>query len=102
MKLRKYVNIEIDGQDNIGVIDLGEIDTMDSETSIDKKIHKAICEKLPNALEAHFDNEIEIMQLMVISVFGHIQVNGKVRIIDCDDEDECSIEEVALNETWVY
>jgi len=102
MKLRKYVNIEIDGQDNIGVLDLGELNTMDSENSRAEKVHKVISEKLPQALESHFDNEIEVMQIVVISLFGHIQVNGKVRIIDCDDKEECSIEEVTLTETWVY
>lgn len=102
MKIKKFVNIEIQDQGNIGVISLGEIDTNDSETQRAEQVHKAIEEKLPEALKSHFDNDIEIMQLVVISVFGHIQVNGKVRILNCDDEEECSIEEVSLEETWVY
>lgn len=102
MKYRKFVNVEIEGQDNIGVIDLGEIDSSDSETARAEQVHKVIEEKLSKVLECHFDNEIQILQINVISIFGHIQVNGKVRIMDCDDEEECSIEEVSLTETWIY
>lgn len=102
MKIRKFVSIEIDGQDNIGVIDLGEIDIESSEGVRAEQIHKAIEAKLPEALQSHFDCEIQILQIAIITIFGHIQVNGKVRIIDCHDEEECSIEEVSLNETWVY
>lgn len=102
MKLKKFVNIEIDGQDNIGVIDLGVLNTDDSETARAEQVYKVIEEKLPKALEAHFDNDIQILELVVVSMLGFIKVNGKVRIIDCDDEEECSIEELSLNETWIY
>lgn len=102
MKFRKFVNIEIEGQENIGVIDLGEIDANDTEEATAEQIDKVIREKLSNALQSHFDNEIEILQVVVVSLLGQIKVNGKVRIIDCEDEEDCSIEEVSLVETWVY
>lgn len=102
MKLRKYVNIEIDGQDNIGVIDLGVLNTDDSETARAEQVYKVIEEKLPKALGSHFDNDIQILELVVVSMLGFIKANGKVRILDCNDEEECSIEEVSLVETWVY
>ena len=102
MKNKKFVNIEIDGQENIGVIDLGIIDSSDSETGRAEQIKQVIKEKLPKAIESHFDSEIKIVELNVISIFGHIQVKAVVLILDEEDEDECSKEEVSLVETWVY
>jgi hypothetical protein len=102
MKTKKYVNVEIVDQDNIGVIYLGEIDSSASTTEKAEQIMNVIKEKLGEVLQGHFDNDIEILGISVNSVGAPIQVNGVVRIIDCDDEEECSVEEVTFTEIWVY
>jgi hypothetical protein len=98
----RFINIEIQDQGNIGVISLGRVDTLSPETRQAEYFHKVINKKLPKILEGHFDYEIKIIQLVVVSILGYIKINGKVRILDCHEEEECSIEEITLLETWVY
>lgn len=101
MTYKKHLNIEIEGQDNIGVIALGDAPINKDNLKYTEWVYTRVNEKLIVPLVEHFDNEIEVMQVCVVSLTP-IRVNCKVRILDCDDIEECSIEEVVLSETWVY
>lgn len=99
--MRKFLNIEMEGEDNIGVIDLGEgtvkYDVPETETA--NKIKRAIESKIITALESHFDCTAKIRLTNIVSVTPPICAKVFV-VIESDDED--SEEVVMLNETWVY
>ena len=97
---QKFVNISIEGQDNIGVIDLGLIDSQEGETKLCETIKSRLEPKLIEALESHFDTMVHISSINVISTLGHIEVRAKAEI--GSDEQEIYTEEVVLEETWVY
>jgi len=99
--MNKYLNIEVEGQSNIGVIDLGkdtvDYNSKDSENSTN--IKRAIESKIVKALESHFDCPVKIRLTEVVSTTPPIKAKTFVVIEgdDCDYE-----EEVTLDETWVY
>ncbi len=96
----KFVNISIEGQDNIGVIDLGLIDSLEGETKLCDTIKQCLKPKLIEALESHFDSMVNIGLINVISTLGHIEVRADVEI--GTDEQDIYTEHVTLEETWVY
>ncbi len=97
MKRRKFVNIDIKGQNNIGVIDLGEIDLQ--AIGIESTVKRAIEPKLIQALESHFDCPVKIRLTAVISTLGHIHVRT---IVVVESEGGDYTETVEMMETWIY
>lgn len=97
METRKFVNIEIDGQDNIGVIDLGELDLQ--EIGIENKVKRNVESKIIPALESHFDCPVKIRLTEVISTLGHIHVKTTV-VVESEGGDY--EETVDMMETWIY
>jgi len=58
---KKFVNIEIKGEGQIGVIDLGVIDVLkDGETKTCNVIRQRLEPKLVEALSSHFDCTVKI------------------------------------------
>lgn len=96
---QKFVNITIEGQGNIGVIDLGLIDPLEVETKLCNTIKSRLEPKMVEALSSHFDCEIRVIGVNVISTLGHIEVRAVV-IVKAEEQDYQ--ESVTMEETWVY
>ncbi len=94
----KFVNIQIKGESNIGVIDLGEINYKLKEANNKNRIKCALEPKLVEALQSHFDCEVKIIYPHVISI-NPIEIKVDVIICGLDEDHQ---EEVILNETWLY
>ena len=94
-----FLDIKVEGQTNIGVIDLGKIDSQEDNTKLCNTIKSRLEPKMVEALSEHFDCEIRIISVNVISTFGHIEVRAVV-IIGAEEEDYQ--ENVTMEETWVY
>lgn len=97
--MKKFVSIEIVGQSNIGVIDLGEIETNMTETMTANRLRERAEPKMVQALREHFDYEIKVRSINVISSVGAIEIKALV-IVGAEEED--CVEEVTMSETWVY
>lgn len=98
----KYVNILVEGNgsdENIGVIDLGELDVLESETKASSVAKERLEPKLVEALKGHFDCPVKIIHTNVISIFGFIEIHTTV-ILEEEEEDRQT--EVIMKETWVY
>ncbi len=99
MTKQKFVDIKVEGQDNIGVIDLGQIDSQEGETKLCNTIKTRLEPKMVKALSAHFDCEIRVISVNVISTLGHIEVRAVV-IVKAEENDYQ--ENITMEETWVY
>ena len=99
--MNKYLDIDIAGQDNIGVIklDKGVVDYNAKDSDNSKRIKRAIESKIVKALESHFDCPVKIRLTEVISTTPPIRAKTTV-VIESDAQDYP--EEVELSETWVY
>ena len=98
MKQRKYVNIKIKGEDNIGVLDLGEIDYKEGEIANGITLKERSEPKLIDALQRHFDCQVRIIYPHILTT---TPIAIRVDVIICSS-DEDHQEEVRLEETWVY
>lgn len=101
MKQNKYLNIRMDGETNIGVIDMGVVYTNNKKTikpEMDSELRQRVEGKLVEALQSHFDCPVKI-------IFPHVEqmnpIKLKVDIIICSDEEDYQ-ETVYLEETWLY
>lgn len=97
--MKKFVSIEIDGQSNIGVIDLGEIETNMTEAMTANRLRERAEPKMVQALREHFDYEIKVRSINVISSIGAIEIKALV-VIGAEEQDY--VEEVTMTETWLY
>jgi hypothetical protein len=98
MKNKSYVNIHIEGQSNIGVLDLGTINHKEGETKNATTIKQRVESKLIEALQAHFDCPVKIRLTNVISSSPiHVIVHV---IIESEGQDY--EEDVVLENTWIY
>lgn len=95
--MKKYVDIKIEGEGNIGVIYLGKVDSQ--AIDVDNIIKRTIEPKLIEALQSHFDCPVKIRFTEVLSTLGHIHVRTTVAV-ESDDEDY--VETVEMEETWIY
>ena len=95
----KFVNIKVDGQEEIGVIDLGVITHGLADTEKCNLIKSRLEPKMVEALAAHFNCEIRVISVNVIDSVGAIEVVAHV-IVGAEEEDYQ--EEVTMSETWVY
>ncbi len=93
--MKKFIDISILGEYNIGVIDLGKIDYSNTN-----QLKTSVVEpKLIEALEAHFDCTVKIISCDVS--FENTPITGKAYVlIGSEEEDE--YKNVDLNQTWVY
>ena len=97
MKKQKFVDIKIEGQGNIGVIDLGEINAQDK--NIETVLRQRAEPKMVEALESHFDCEVKVIMVYVKSFFGHIVLTADEIAKDMDEDHQ---ESVTMEETWIY
>lgn len=99
--MKKYLNIEIEGEDNVGVIELdkGVVDYEDTEPDNAGRIKKVVESKIVTALESHFDCPVKIILTEVFSTTPPIR--AKVFVVIESDANDYK-EEVTLNQTWVY
>lgn len=98
--MKKHLNIQIDGEPNIGVLELhfGENEFTASNKKLDVTIKQLVEPKLVEALKSHFDCPIKII---LTEVKHHTPLTLEVAVIvESDDEDRQ--ETVNLEETWVY
>lgn len=97
--MKRFLNIEMSGEGNIGVIHLSNELKQPSETEIISHIKDVVPTKLMIALETHFDAEVEIKSVEVVSAFPPLQVKAKASF----KQDGVNFTQVVeLNETWVY
>ncbi len=94
--MKKYVNITIEGENSIGVINLGKFD---AQTSISNIIKTILEPKLTEALQSHFDCPVKITQTEVLAILGYIHIQTTV-VVESDGENH--EETVELEETWIY
>jgi hypothetical protein len=94
--MKKYVNIKIEGENSIGVINLGKFD---AQTSINNIVKTILEPKLIEALQSHFDCPVKIKQTEVLAILGYIHIRTTV-VVESDGEDH--EETVELEETWIY
>lgn len=95
----KFLNIKIEGEDNIGVIQLGEIRELDGETENATKIRLITEHKMVEALQSHFACLVKVILVNVVSSSNPIKVQAVV-IIESEEEDYQ--ENVTMEETWLY
>jgi hypothetical protein len=98
MKNRKLVTIDIEGQSNIGILDLGELRDIGHDKFATHLII-SVENRLIEALQQHFDCVIRVISPANIKSFHPITVSYVVRI---SDEGGDYQETVTLNETWIY
>ncbi len=95
----KFLNIKIDGEDNIGVISLGEF-KFGSDLKKDESEFRQIVEpKIIEALQSHFDSTVKIRSTEVTSTLPPFEACVEV-VVEALDEDRN--ESVFLTETWIY
>lgn len=92
-----YLLIRIDGQENIGIINAGNLDVQ-SKNDLKNKLISVVEKKLIIALTEHFDCEIKIRSYDIKSDLP-LSVVYKV-VISSDDEDY--EETVFVEKTWLY
>ena len=95
--MNKYVNISIEGEGNIGVIDLGKVDAQ--SIGVENTIKRTIEPKLVDALRSHFDCPVKVRLTEVLSTIGHIHVRTTV-VVESEEEDRT--ETIEMEETWLY
>lgn len=95
----KFLNIKIDGEDNIGVISLGEF-KFGSDIKKDESEFRQIVEpKLVEALQSHFDSTVKIRLTEVTSTLPPFEACVEVVVEDIEGDRN---ETVFLSETWIY
>lgn len=94
----RFLNIEMRDETNVAVISLGEINTK-TETEACDEIKKILTPKLTQVLAEHFDAEVTVVSANVFSVLSPIEVRC---MISMEQDGETTVQEITLNETWVY
>lgn len=94
MKQKKYVTVDVDTESNIGVVDLGEVDTGGGgfKLSIDNE------KKVVQALSEHFNYQVKVRSVEVKTAHP---ITVEVIVVVMAEEQDYQ-ETVTLNETWVY
>lgn len=99
MKNKKYLNIRMDGETNIGVIDMGVVYTTKKKIlTMDDEIRQRVESKLVEALRSHFDCPVKI-------IFPHVKQLQPIKIevdVIIESTEEDHQETVYLEETWLY
>jgi len=94
----KLVTINIDGESNIGILNLGDL----SHTHKDDFVPfftRTVENRLVRALSEHFDYTVKIRVPATIKTFHPLTIEYIVLI---EKEEEDIQETVTLNETWEY
>lgn len=99
MKREKFATVNIEGEDNIGVINLGDLTDVhkdDMRAYFTKNVEPA----LVKALQSHFDCPVRIsVPMLELKRVHPLTVEYHV-VIETTEEDRCVL--VTLNETWLY
>ena len=98
-----YFNVEIDGQDNFAVINLGEVELIPANIELIKSILEP---KLIAAISEHYDTGVTVTYIG----FNDVNFENKFEItvaLESDNDERVEgypliITEVELTETWVY
>mgnify|MGYP000844665097 CR=1 FL=1 len=99
MKHNKYATIDMDGETNIGVLNLGDLSHIhkdDQAAHFRKNVEPALVE----ALSAHFDCPVKVSVPMLEAKSYHPIVIEYHVVLETEDEDRRVM--VILNETWLY
>lgn len=98
MKHNKFVTIDIEGEDNIGVINLGDLSDIHKD-DLNRVIREKTEQPLVEALKSHFDYPIKVRVSSDVKTLHPLTISYVV-VVEDDDEDRQ--ETVTLNETWIY
>lgn len=99
MKTNKFATVNIEGEDNIGVINLGDLTDVhkdDMKAYFTKNVEPA----LVKALQSHFDCPVKVSVPMLELKRVHPLTVEYVVVLETVDEDKRVT--VTLNETWLY
>ena len=95
---RKLVTIDIEGQSNVGVIDLGDLRDVHQD-KFPAYLIENVEDRLVKALEEHFNDDVKIHGIANIKTLHPITIEYVV-FVGADDENYKEI--ITLNETWIY
>lgn len=95
----KFLNIKIDGEENIGVISLGEFKFGSDQKKSESEFKQIVEPKIVEALRQHFDSTVKIRLIELTSTLPPIEATIEV-VVEALDEDRN--ESVFLSETWIY
>lgn len=98
--MKKYLNIHISSENQIGIIEVPL--TIKEFKATNKKLNSTLINivepKLVKALQSHFDCPVKIR---LTQVLNQIPLTLKVDVV-IELEEEDTVTEVLLEETWVY
>lgn len=97
-KTRKHLLINIDGEDNIGVLQIDVKDFNVKNKKLESQMRLLAEAKLVKALEEHFNCQVKVIMSYVDSV---VPIKIRVDVVICSDDNDYN-EAVELDETWVY
>lgn len=95
---KKFATIDIEGQSNVGVIDLGDLRDVHQD-KFPAYLIENVEDRLIKALGEHFNYDVKIHGIANIKTLHPITIEYVV-FVDSDDEN-CK-EIITLNETWIY
>lgn len=98
MKNKKFVTIDIDGEENVGVINLGDITDVHVD-NVKSHFTDNVEPSILDALRSHFDCPAKIRVPANIKTFHPITIEYVV-LLEQEEEDTEIV--VTLNETWIY
>ena len=99
-----YFLIEVDGQENIGVLNLGSMPITEENMPVIEEILKP---KLTEAIQSHFDSEVIAITHIEMDKYSYSNTINITLALEQDNEDReenepLIITEVTLSRTWVY
>ncbi len=99
MKNNKFVTINIEGEDNIGVIDLGSLRDIHKD-NIKSHFTNNVEPLLVQALQQHFDCPVKV-SVPMLELKSEFPIKAEyVVVLELEEEDRRIL--VELNETWMY
>lgn len=98
--MKKYLNIHIEQENQIGIIEVPLLkkDFSVENKKLDRTLVRIVEPKLVEALKRHFNYPVKIRLTQVLDV---LPLTLKVDVI-LEAEEEDTVLEVFLEETWVY
>ena len=98
MKRNKYVTIDIDGETNVGVINLGDLTDVHSD-DVNTALRQRTEDALVEAVKSHFDYPVKVRVPSIVKSLHPIRIDYVVVV---EDEEEDKEVHITLNETWMY
>lgn len=98
--MKKYLNIFIQSEKQIGIIEVPLVkkEFIESNKKLNSTLIHIVEPKLVEALQSHFDCPVKIRLTQVLDI---VPLTFKVDVV-LEAEEEDTVVEVFLEETWIY